>query len=737
MNFPISRKWLLSVVLLLVSLFAVMVWAGHTPVPNWAGTNPVDFVLQIGSGSNSLLNTSMGLGKTVNISGTYNLTVVLRANATHLYEHIVNVSIMFYSKNFSFTPAGVPNFTMTNVSGEGCSSGAGPGWNCTNRTWWNRSLNTRTIGDGLYNLTIFIYNETNSTYEAGVDGVAFPLDILQNSTFAFNITVDNTPPNITSLRVNGTSINSSNYTRGGVIRLNATVNDSTTYVTNVTFGIRTIGGSLNNLTEFNVTTNRTDWVWFADVPLNTFSDGLYYVVVYANDTLNNLNGSNANFTAFVVDQTPPNVTNLRFGNYTTSGINFSNDLVGIALNTIITNLSVDVNDTTTYVVFVAFNISNSSGNITPEYTAFRNKTYWNASINSTPDAGRTININNLSSIPEGLYHITVLTNDSTGNRNNTVNFTFRIDRTAPSVSVSCGGPYTSGQTVTCTCTGSDTGGSLIQTGPRFSNGGSSQSTTATGSSGTSSGCEAIDYAGNVATATGTWTVSAASSGGGGSGGSGGGSSSGVSGQFAKGVWTSINANEAASIPITNGAIGVTEVSFAVEKTTYGAWVQVKKVDSLPSSVASFTAGEAYRKLDITQQNVQSVLKGEATIKFKVEKSWLAGKELSSAEVALYRYVDGKWTELSTTVGEDDGTYVHYAGTTPGFSYFVIGERAAAPVVEAPAEEAPAAPEEAAEAAAEVPAEEAPEAAAKLPVWLIPVIAALVIAALLYWYWKRK
>ena len=117
--------------------------------------------------------------------------------------------------------------------------------------------------------------------------------------------------------------------------------------------------------------------------------------------------------------------------------------------------------------------------------------------------------------------------------------------------------------------------------------------------------------------------------------------------------------------------------------------------------------------------------------------WLADKELTKEAVALYRYVDGKWTELSTAVGEDDGLYVHYTGTTPGFSYFVIGERAAASVVAAPAAEAPAAPEEAAEAAAEVPAEEAPEAAAKLPVWLIPVIAALVIAALLYWYWKRK
>ena len=30
----------------------------------------------------------------------------------------------------------------------------------------------------------------------------------------------------------------------------------------------------------------------------------------------------------------------------------------------------------------------------------------------------------------------------------------------------------------------------------------------------------------------------------------------------------------------------------------------------------------------------------------------------------------KWTELKTTVGTDDGTYIHYVASTPGFSYLL-------------------------------------------------------------------
>ena len=110
------------------------------------------------------------------------------------------------------------------------------------------------------------------------------------------------------------------------------------------------------------------------------------------------------------------------------------------------------------------------------------------------------------------------------------------------------------------------------------------------------------------------------------------------------------------------------------------------------------------------------MKGKATVDFKVEKAWLTENKLKKENVALYRFVDDKWQELVTTVGEDDGTYIHYSGETPGFSYFVIGEKGTGgAVVEA---EAPAAEEVAAGAPAaptgEAPAAEAPAVGGEAP-----------------------
>jgi len=321
---------------------------------------------------------------------------------------------------------------------------------------------------------------------------------------------------------------------------------------------------------------------------------------------------------------------------------------------------------------------------------------------------------------------------------------FIIDRTVPSVSVTCSPANpTAGQTVICTCTHTDDypGSGIVAAQTGFGTGSDTESTTATGSGSFTSGeCRSRDYAGNLATATGSWTVTAASSGGGGGGGGGGGVSSGVATQFAKEVWTSINAGETAKVEVTNGAIGVTEVSFSVAETTYGAWVQVKKIDSLPSSVESFD-NLAYRTLEITQQNVQKVLQGSATVKFKVEKAWLSDNSVNAANVALFRFVDGDWASLPTTQGEDDGTYVHYSATTTGFSYFVIGESETAVVPEA-MEEAAGTVEEVAEAPVEEAgaAEAAGETMVKKSnavVWIVPLVVLLVVVGLLYWYWQRR
>lgn len=231
------------------------------------------------------------------------------------------------------------------------------------------------------------------------------------------------------------------------------------------------------------------------------------------------------------------------------------------------------------------------------------------------------------------------------------------------------------------------------------------------------------------------TTSAGASGSG-SGGSSGGSGVGTVGQFAKTVWTSINAGERASVSVENGAIGVTDVSFVARETTYGAWVKVEKMDSLPGNVESF-AREVYRYIKITENNVERFMDGSINIDFKVEKAWLEANSVDKDSIAIFRNVGGKWVELETSVGKDDGVYIFYTADSPGFSYFIIGERAAG-AEPLPVETEPITGDDILPEAVEKAPEVARESAAGVPAWvIIMVVLLLIVVATVLWLRKRK
>lgn len=682
----------------------------------------------------------------INVSGGMLLNISLLLNSTH--GHYANVSFTFYYTAPEQSVAGVAGIfpygigtsasnTTVNVNASGNASGPHFGGNHTALNQSSFAAYISGIPEGYYNISVMAYNNLTN---ASAQDVGAQLAI--NFSRGFNVLIDNKAPPINNFYFNMS--NFSNISSNRMLTFNVTAND-TIFTQYVRIGFTNTNGPGNG-TEFNVTSSRNLSVVFngsvftAEVNTALMTDGYYTVAVYANDSLKNFNGTIANLS-FTLDRGGPNVTDLRLGGNYTNYANFSASTAAITGNVIL-NFTVLVNDSfSDYAIavdrIVFFNISNSTGQI--NYTrAFLNATSntWQLNIttngNSTTWGNATIGVNlsDTRYFPDGLYYINVWANDSLGNNNRTQNLTFRIDRTKPTVSVSCSpsGP-TAGESVTCTCTVSDDGSGKVVGTSGFSGGVLTESTTATGTgSFTSTTCTAFDYAGNSNTASGTWTVTAASSGGGGgSGGSGGGSSSGVPGTSEQKTWTSINTGETAKVEVENGAIGVTEVSFAVTSTVYGAWVKVSKEVALPASVSAFS-GKTYRVLQITKG---TALKDDtftkAVIDFKVEKKWLADNGLSKERVALQRFADGKWNELPTTVGADDGTYVHYKAETPGFSYFVIGEKKSAVV-------APVAPaEEASETVpSEAPVEEAPveevAMASKKPVKVLPVVAVLLVIA---------
>ena len=597
------------------------------------------------------------------------------------------------------------NGTTFNVTGARALNDA------TNASTYVAQLFTSTIREGYYTVRVM----SNDTLG----------NLNQSETIRFGF--DGTAPNVTQFLWNDSLgvLNASNLT-GSVLSLNLTVNDSALTVQEVRVSFSNNFRNGTSGIGFNVTLLRNLSNYHAAVDLSTLTDGFYTLFVFANDTVNNMNNSLSNLS-FRLDRTPPNVTTVIVGNLT--GKDYYNMSIGLSEELL--GFNATINDSTTTVHTVKFSFNSTNGT-EENITVVVVNSVWNVTLN-------------LSRLTEGAHSIRIYANDTLGNLNKTEYATFNLDRTLPTVSVSCSpsGP-TSGETVTCTCTASD-GGSGLQTSPVIFEGDTDnvQSSDVT-ASGTSSICRVQDFAGNVKTATGSWSVTAAtSSSGSGTGGSGGGSSSGVTGQFANKVWTSINAGETASVPVANGALGVTEVSFAVEKTTYGASIKVDTEAGLPSTIAPIST-KVYKIVKITENNVEKVLKGTATIKFKVEKTWLEGQKLKKDDVAMLRYNEGKWGQLPTTLGEEDDTYVHYSAETPGFSYFVIGQRTgavAAETVVAPVEPAPVS-EPVAEAPAEEPAVSEPgieptESKKSSKVWLVPVLIVIVLGVLFYWYSRKK
>lgn len=77
----------------------------------------------------------------------------------------------------------------------------------------------------------------------------------------------------------------------------------------------------------------------------------------------------------------------------------------------------------------------------------------------------------------------------------------------------------------------------------------------------------------------------------------------------------------------------------------------------------------YKYLEISPENENHDL--EATIKFKVDKSWIKQKNLKPEDIELTRLHNGEWQELKTKPLYDDGKNIVLESQTPGFSLFAI------------------------------------------------------------------
>ena len=606
-----------------------------------------------------------------------NATAAVAAAQATYNRNVTNITLSFYLiTNNSF----MGNFTFNTGTGPDGPQGGNQSYNVT--------VNTLNLPDGVYNVTLTIFN-----------GSLHGANQSQNLSQWINLTVDNTPPrsNLSSNKGDYSTLASSTDSKVGVSVARANVSlyafaeehnlsGAAAHLTveRVIFSFsngtrRSDSGFFGTGTPFNLTATNVSGNWTVQYNLSWLRPGWQVITIISNDTRANVNGTGpaVNITFFV--NSPANVTI-----WTNQSINRT--LNGQILFNVSVNVTPIIGVVPTTAAFNNFNITLEFDNATGTNFNISNVTdVYNFNLTEAvafTQVGQMKYLTllfNVSNLVEGTHTVKIHINDSIGNINKTQVLTFRVDSTAPTVSVSCN-DATAGATVTCTCTASDSVSGMKTTVLGSNSGVSSatESTTASGSSGSSSTCTATDHSGNSATATDTWTVTAASSGGGGSAGASGGSSSGGA-SAAKKTWTSIAAGETAAVE--SKTLPVEKVEFTTTKEVYGAWVRVEAADrsDLPSAAAAALTGKVNSILEISKNNIvlkEGVL-NPPTVSFKVAKTWLSENGVGASNVVLLRLVDGTWTELATTQGADDGTYVRYTATTPGFSYFAIAEKGAA------------------------------------------------------------
>lgn len=128
-----------------------------------------------------------------------------------------------------------------------------------------------------------------------------------------------------------------------------------------------------------------------------------------------------------------------------------------------------------------------------------------------------------------------------------------------------------------------------------------------------------------------------------------------------------------------GATGtdLTQIYIAVKSRVTSVEITIEKLSEQPADVATAVPGNVYKYISVTKKNLDDENIETGKIKFKVGKSWITDNNVDADTIALYRYAQDEWNELSTSKVSEDDDYIYYEAETPGFSYFAIsGEKIA-------------------------------------------------------------
>jgi len=126
-----------------------------------------------------------------------------------------------------------------------------------------------------------------------------------------------------------------------------------------------------------------------------------------------------------------------------------------------------------------------------------------------------------------------------------------------------------------------------------------------------------------------------------------------------------NASRLALYP--SGDLTLDRITTTSENRSYSVTANTSGVGTAESAVVDAGA----EPLGSVKMTIDSGTISGATMEFSASKSFVADREVEMADLAVYRYADGSFTELDTTATGERDNRLTFEAETPGFSTFVV------------------------------------------------------------------
>jgi PGF-pre-PGF domain-containing protein len=307
-----------------------------------------------------------------------------------------------------------------------------------------------------------------------------------------------------------------------------------------------------------------------------------------------------------------------------------------------------------------FNVTDSSS------STLNCSLYINGTLNSTNSS--TMNATSTTFQVIGLSEAsgqnwTMNCTDDSANYHQPAARAFTVDTTTPTLTSFTCSPSSVyvGDTVTCSCSATDAISDVETTSYTIN-----PSTLIAGTFTTT--CTATDYAGNQDSSSASYTVIIRGSG--------------PEPEItpkpdASQSWDKIEPGAAVSMSIEKEGLDFTQIRVEVRNRANEVRLTIRKLAAQPASVVHNVTGRAYQYVEIGKENINDTNVQAASIRFRVNKTWISDNNIDKNKVYMNRYANNQWNRLTTTLVTEDANYVYYSAVTPGFSTFVVtGEIAA-------------------------------------------------------------